>query len=288
MKNILKITACLTMIQGCSIYEAAHAPTPIDYQQIKVGSARNEAIKILGFPKITQQKGENTVDTFEFTDGNSTASKSRIILYLAGDVFTAGLAELIFWPMESNLLDGKQCVGEVTYGADEKIIGYELKDKKGTPLWYSPTPALMQPPAIPQSQNNSNIRFVVVRNKFNPSATQVDYEKTVAKCKYEASKMALDNTQGYQERPVLLGTSSDSLLSLSNTLNQMSANQQNKNNAATQEEKRLLAIENAYEQCLEADGFVASYSSDRALFEKAKQDCPFITNSLQPCFMKGM
>lgn len=284
MKKLIAL-ALVSTLCGCSIYEAAHAPTPVDYQQIKVGSTRDEAIKILGFPKITQQKGQNSVDLFEFTDGNSSASKSRIILYLAGDVFTAGLAELIFWPMESNLLDGKQCRGEVTYGANNRILGYEFKDLKGIPLWYSPTP--LAEFGHDTQASSSLVRFILVTNKFNPAATRADYEKTVAKCKYEASKLALNDSQIYQEKPVMFGTSNDALFSLSNTLNQMSANEINKNNMAAQGEKRASAIQAAYEQCIEADGFAAAYSFDAGLYEKAKKDCPFIENTLQPCFMNG-
>ncbi|MEQ1485782.1 hypothetical protein [Methyloglobulus sp.] len=142
MKIILIIyTVGLSLvIGGCSIYEAAHAPEPVEYKQLKVGVPRDQVISLLGYPKMTEQKENLKTDSFEFVDGYNAASKSRIILYLAGDLFTAGLAEVIFWPLEANALDGKQCRGSVTYSSNEKVIGYDIKDKEGQRLWFSPLP----------------------------------------------------------------------------------------------------------------------------------------------------
>lgn len=96
-------------LEGCSIYQATHAPAPVEYKQVIVGSTRTETIARLGYPKMTDQKNNLKTDSFDFLDGYNTASKARIILYLAGDIFTIGLAELIFWPIEANVFDGKQC-----------------------------------------------------------------------------------------------------------------------------------------------------------------------------------
>ncbi len=134
-KIIATIGCCGALLSGCSIYQAAHAPAPVEYKKVHVGSTRNETISILGFPKMTNNNGNQKVDTFEFFDGFHQASKARIILYLAGDIFTAGLAELIFWPLEENAFDGKQCRGTVSYGTDEHVINYDITDSKSVPLW---------------------------------------------------------------------------------------------------------------------------------------------------------
>jgi len=139
-KSLSKVgLICLTInFSGCSIYEAVHAPTPVEYKQVNVGIGRAETIERLGFPKMTDQKNAFKIDSFEFLDGYSSESKARIVLYLAGDIVTASLAELIFWPIEANVFDGKKCSGTVTYDINDKVLGYEFYGNKGDRLWFSP------------------------------------------------------------------------------------------------------------------------------------------------------
>lgn len=126
MRKLLSVMVCSTLFVGCSIYEAAHAPSPVDYKKVEVNTTRTEAIAILGFPKLTDSEGGKKTDTFEFRDGLHTASKGRIILYIAGDIFTAGLAELIFWPLEVNAFDGKLCKGTVSYNDGQHVSDYDF------------------------------------------------------------------------------------------------------------------------------------------------------------------
>jgi hypothetical protein len=125
------------LLSGCSIYQAANAPSPVDYKRVQMGLTRTETMSILGIPKLTENKGDQKIDTFEFLDGVHGASKARVLLYLAGDVFTAGLAEVIFTPLEANAFDGKRCRGIVSYNANNHVNGYELLDSDGGSLWVS-------------------------------------------------------------------------------------------------------------------------------------------------------
>ena len=61
------------------------------------------------------------------------ASKSRILLYIAGDVFTAGLSELVFWPLELAWLDGTEGRAVATYGSDNKVQIVKITTKDGKP-----------------------------------------------------------------------------------------------------------------------------------------------------------
>lgn len=88
---------------------------------------------------MTDTKNNQKTDSFDFLDGYNSASKSRILLYLAGDVFTASLAELVFWPLEENIFDGQKCRGTVSYDNNDKVIGYDIMDNNAKTLWYSPT-----------------------------------------------------------------------------------------------------------------------------------------------------
>ena len=280
--NKLKSTLALSLfllLNSCSIYEAVHAPSPVEYKQIQIGGQRDQAISLLGFPKLTKQKAEHEVDTFEFIDDYNTASKSRVILYFAGDFFTLGLAEFIFWPMESNLLDGEQCIGNVTYDANERIVDFDFKNKKNESLWSS---------SLGRSYKSANNQdtHVIISNKFNMLATKLDYEKTLARCKYESSKAELGGVvPNYQDKAVMTGSSDDAFLSLSSTLGQMSANATNEKNAKEQKDKRQNAILNLYQQCIDADGFKSENVSDKDLTAEMKQKCPDLSNSVAPCLM---
>jgi hypothetical protein len=124
-------------LNGCSIYHAAHSPSPVEYKEIKLGDKRADIISKLGYPKMTDTKNDQKTDTFEFYDGYHSATKSRMILYLAGDLITVGLAELIFWPLEENVFDGKQCKGLITYDRNDTVITYDVKDNDGDSLLSS-------------------------------------------------------------------------------------------------------------------------------------------------------
>lgn len=69
-------------------------------------------------------------DIFEFQSGMHQASKARVILYLAADVFTATLAELVLWPMEMTVLESATCTGVATYDSQLKVESWQVMNKK--------------------------------------------------------------------------------------------------------------------------------------------------------------
>jgi hypothetical protein len=117
---------------GCSIYKAASQPPPADLTGIGVGTPRGQLIAKLGAPKFsdTDPEGQKQ-DTFEFDSGFHSASKVRIIPYLAADVFTLGLAELILWPLEMTVMDKAKCVGMATYDPTQKVNAWNVSQKDG-------------------------------------------------------------------------------------------------------------------------------------------------------------
>ena len=81
----------------CSIYRAANAPAPIQLKEVQAGVDRNRIIAVLGMPRSTEVNADNErTDMHEYIDGNPQESKARIVLYVAGDIFTLGIAELLF------------------------------------------------------------------------------------------------------------------------------------------------------------------------------------------------
>ena len=119
------------LAQGCSIYKAATAPPPVEVERVRVGSDRTDVISVLGTPKLTEVTDGQRIDMFEFTSGHNQASKSRILLYAAGDFFTLGLSELVFWPLELAVLDGTEGRAVATYGSDNKVQTVKITTKDG-------------------------------------------------------------------------------------------------------------------------------------------------------------
>lgn len=127
----------MLLLTGCSVNRAIKAPEPVEYKEITVGGTRLETMSRLGLPKISNQKGNYKIDTYEFFDGYHSASKARIILYLAGGVFTLGLSEFIFWPLEAAVFEGNQCRATVIYDDNDKIVGYDILDNDSEHVWSS-------------------------------------------------------------------------------------------------------------------------------------------------------
>ena len=133
MKKIILWLMLMAMpLQGCSIYKAATAAPPVEVDNVKVGSTRPTLLATLGTPKMTEVSDDQRTDVFEFISGHHGASKARILLYLAGDFFTLGLAELVFWPMELALLQGKEGRVVASYGSDDVVQKVLLLKKDGS------------------------------------------------------------------------------------------------------------------------------------------------------------
>jgi outer membrane protein assembly factor BamE (lipoprotein component of BamABCDE complex) len=141
MRTPILAVALAGAVAGCSVYEAIHAPPPVEYRHVQVGETRSETISHLGAPRFTDSRDGMKVDHFEFTDGYNPASKARIILYIAGDLFTACLAEVIFWPIELAVMDGQQCRAKVEYDPNDFVASYLVESRGGKQLWASSAPA---------------------------------------------------------------------------------------------------------------------------------------------------
>ena len=118
---------------GCSIYKAATAPTPVALEDVAPGANRIHIVGALCVPKSTETKNNTRIDVHEFVDGSDSATKARIVLYIAGDVFTIGLAELVFWPMELGFGQGTGGRAVVTYGMDDIAKSVLLTKLDGSP-----------------------------------------------------------------------------------------------------------------------------------------------------------
>lgn len=129
---VLGLLGVSFIIQGCSISRALNGPPPLAVERVRVGERRNTIISVLGIPKVTESKIDSKTDIHEFTDGHSNGSKIRVILYIAGDFFTLGLAELIFWPIELAAGDGTKGRAIITYGVNDVSTNVQITKDDGT------------------------------------------------------------------------------------------------------------------------------------------------------------
>jgi hypothetical protein len=97
-----------------------------------IGTRRVEVITRLGAPKFsdTDPAGKKQ-DVFEFESGFHQGSKARVILYLAADLFTLCLAEIILWPMEMTVMERAKCIANVTYDESQKVENWVVAQKDG-------------------------------------------------------------------------------------------------------------------------------------------------------------
>lgn len=132
MKVLAMLCIIVFVTSGCSVYKASTQPGPADIEGIGIGTPRQLVMTRLGAPKFsdTDPQGRKQ-DTFEFTSGMHQASKARVVFYLAADVFTLCLAELILWPMEMTVMERASCVGLATYDANHKVESWAVSQKDG-------------------------------------------------------------------------------------------------------------------------------------------------------------
>jgi hypothetical protein len=132
IKTILMTATLLSnsVLSGCSAYKAISQPGPADLTGIGVGTPRQEIFARLGAPKMVDTAANgNKQDVFEFQSGLHQASKARAILYVAADVFTLALAEIILWPIELTVLESATCTGVATYDTRQKIESWHVANK---------------------------------------------------------------------------------------------------------------------------------------------------------------
>lgn len=154
--------ASLLMLSGCSVAMALHGNQVPNFDAFEVGSARKQVEIQLGTPLSTTLLTNGTKeDTYKYEMGNSP-NGARATLYFYYDVFTIGLAELIFTPIE--LFQGHDEVTKIVYSPDDRVLdikGYippppspELKSAQEAQHTYQPA-ITAEPSSAPASESQS-------------------------------------------------------------------------------------------------------------------------------------
>lgn len=130
--TMLMLISFVFVQSACSVYKASTQPPPADLQGIGIGTPRQELIMRLGAPKFSDTNPDGKKqDSFEFQSGLHSASKARVILYLAADLFTLCLAEIILWPVEMTVMERASCSAYATYDLAQKVETWKVSQKDG-------------------------------------------------------------------------------------------------------------------------------------------------------------
>ncbi len=135
-----------TGLAGCGPVLEATRDTPVNLDKGGVGESRVNVMADLGAPVPTVKNGQNDCDVYKLcTEGPGAAGKGAIAAgEVVADVFTLGLTELIFTPVEAAT---RGCLHTVMacYGPDNKLANISVSEEPatgaGTPTQSAAKPA---------------------------------------------------------------------------------------------------------------------------------------------------
>lgn len=147
--TIVSLGMTLGLGSGCAQVMAIRQAGPMDRNLLAVGADRTVVIGVLGAPVTTEDRGNGgRVEVYKYVDGgakNAWWSKTgRVVVYTAGDVFTAWLDQIIWMPLELAFrgTEYASTVGYDRHGERLAVSDFEeIEAKTGKPVRSSGTPA---------------------------------------------------------------------------------------------------------------------------------------------------
>lgn len=160
---MLRMTVVLGLASSmvaCSPVMEAYRPDPVDMTQFKVGEPKLEVLKELGPPLASAKQGANSCDLYQlYIHGPASGGKAAIAAGEAvTDVFTLGLAEVIWTPTEVLTKNSKYPV-TMCYDPDDKLVSAEAAEKPAGETQQpaaGPAPPGSSPGASPPSAATSS------------------------------------------------------------------------------------------------------------------------------------
>lgn len=124
---------------GCAAYVALKMPGPADDEQVELGMNRRDVDSVLNVvPASTYDQNGSTIATYQYADGPHPASKTRALVYVAGDIFLVFLTELIFWPIELYAETRIKRVATATYDTENSLTEFTVARTDGEVLIQLP------------------------------------------------------------------------------------------------------------------------------------------------------
>jgi len=119
----------------------------------------------------------------------------------------------------------------------------------------------------------------IIRNKFNPTATTLDYEKADAECEYDAHRSTIDTRVPEHTRPYVYGAG------LENSLSQLSAIETDNINKMHHAYTMRKEKGKLYNECMNSKGFKSTLTTDKKDLADADKYCPDKTSFIRYCFI---
>jgi len=105
-------------------------------------------------PVSEYKETDGSTVRYEYKDGPHQASKGRVVLYIAGDVFTAFLSELIFWPIEAYASKQTNRVATAHYDSENNLGSWTIARPGGETLVTLEPSVAAGPPSEPTSASD--------------------------------------------------------------------------------------------------------------------------------------
>lgn len=146
----------LPLFTGCATYTAVKIPGPVADDKITIGEHRSAVELALRAPIVNEyQDASGTTARYQYKNGPHEASKGRVVLYIAADVFTAFLSELIFWPIEAYASKQTERIATAQYDNENMLIGFAVDRPGGERLITIGTP-LPGPPPVTETKSSES------------------------------------------------------------------------------------------------------------------------------------
>jgi hypothetical protein len=125
----IQIIIIVMLLCACSPVMEANRPDPIDLNKFIPGEKKFDVLAEIGNPVASTPDGGNSCDIYKlFTHGPESVGKGAIAAgEIVADIFTLGLAEVIFTPVEAATRNSKHTV-VFCYDPDAKLVSVKESD----------------------------------------------------------------------------------------------------------------------------------------------------------------
>jgi len=110
---------------GCAAVQAVRTSGPTPEHNIEPGMHRAEVEAILRTGASAYREPDGTIRArYEYVDGPHQATKIRAVVWLAADVFTLFLSEILLWPIEIVVASDAERTADAVFDANNRILQF--------------------------------------------------------------------------------------------------------------------------------------------------------------------